>query len=94
MTKTHLAISILLFSSVAFAATTQKDPPPGNIKLLPGYQHKTLQGIDTRVGKIWKEGGLEIKYDIGSLVQRTIRWRSPSPLRALQKQHSGYLLPR
>jgi hypothetical protein len=67
MTKTLLAISILLLSFVSFAATTQKDPPPGGIKLLPGYQHKTLQGIDTWVGKIWKEGGLEIKYDIGFL---------------------------
>ncbi|HUQ32208.1 MAG TPA: hypothetical protein VM095_08805 [Pyrinomonadaceae bacterium] len=67
MIKAFLAISILLLSSVSFTTITQKDLPPGGIKLLPGYQHKTLQGFDTWVGKIWKEGGLEIKYDIGFL---------------------------
>ncbi|HEV2912396.1 MAG TPA: hypothetical protein VGX92_03675 [Pyrinomonadaceae bacterium] len=67
MIKVLLAVSILLLPSMFFATATQTDPAPGGIKLLPGYQHKTLQGIDTRVGKIWKEGGLEIKYDIGSL---------------------------
>ena len=35
--------------------------------MLPGYQHKTGQGFDTRVGKIWKEGGQKISYDIGCL---------------------------
>jgi RNA polymerase sigma factor (sigma-70 family) len=43
------------------------DPTPGDIKLLPGYRHRKLQGKDTRVGKIWKEGGLTFNYDIGSL---------------------------
>jgi hypothetical protein len=37
------------------------------MKLLSGYQHKREQGIDTRVGRIWKEGGLSITYDIGCL---------------------------
>ena len=41
--------------------------PPGDIKLLPGYEHQKLQGIDTRVGKISKEGGITIQYDIGRL---------------------------
>lgn len=41
--------------------------PPGGIQLLDGYQHKPEQGIDTLVGKIWKEGGPEIGYDIGDL---------------------------
>ena len=66
MTKPLLALGILLFSA-SFAVRAQTDPAPGGIKLLPGYQHKTLQGIDTRVGKIWKTGGIEIKYDIGFL---------------------------
>jgi hypothetical protein len=39
--------------------------PPGNIILLPGYSHTREQGYDTLVGKISKEKGLEIKYDIG-----------------------------
>ena len=42
-------------------------PPPGNIKMLSGYVHKQGQGIDTRVGKIFKENGLKIEYDIGGL---------------------------
>lgn len=41
--------------------------PPGNIILLPGYSHRIGQGIDTAVGKISKENGLEIGYDIGGL---------------------------
>lgn len=41
--------------------------PPGGIKLLDGYVHVTEQGIDTWVGRIKKEGGLDIRYDIGRL---------------------------
>jgi hypothetical protein len=43
------------------------DPPPGGIRLIKGYTHKTLQGIDTRVGRISKKGGVTINYDIGHL---------------------------
>jgi hypothetical protein len=67
MIKSLLVLGILFLPFASFAARAQADPPPGNIKLLPGYQHQTLQGIDTRVGKIWKPGGIEIKYDIGHL---------------------------
>jgi hypothetical protein len=42
-------------------------PPPGNIKLLPGYEHTPGCGIDTTVGHIIKDGGLDIGYNIGSL---------------------------
>ena len=38
---------------------------PGGIRLLPGYSHESIQGIDTRVGRIWKDGGPTIRYDIG-----------------------------
>ena len=41
------------------------DPPPGGIVLPAGYDHRTMQGIDTHVGRIWKPGGLEIHYDFG-----------------------------
>jgi hypothetical protein len=43
------------------------DSPPGDIKLLPGYKHEQGQGMDARVGKIWKGGGFVIQYDIGKL---------------------------
>jgi len=42
-------------------------PPPGGIKLLDGYVHIKEQGIDTWFGRIKKEGGLNITYDIGRL---------------------------
>jgi hypothetical protein len=58
--------SALLLLCVAAHAAAQ-EAPPGGIKLLLGYQHKTEQGIDTAVGKIWKEGGQTISYDIGCL---------------------------
>lgn len=43
------------------------DPPPGAMRLLEGYQHEKLQGIDSQVGRIWKSGGPEVHYDIGAL---------------------------
>ena len=68
MKNSIVAIVIVLLLCWALApAAGQQDSPPGSIKLLPGYQHKTLQGIDTSVGKIWKDGGIEIQYDIGRL---------------------------
>lgn len=39
----------------------------GGIRLLDGYTHQPLQGIDSVVGRISKEGGLQITYEIGSL---------------------------
>jgi hypothetical protein len=48
-------------------AEESADPAPGGMKLLSGYQHQKLQGIDTHVGKVWKDGGLSIQYDIGKL---------------------------
>jgi len=42
-------------------------PPPGNIKLLPGYEHVPGCGIDTAAGYIKKDGGMEINYDIGKM---------------------------
>jgi hypothetical protein len=35
------------------------------MRLLPGYRHTEGRGIDTAVGRIWKEGGPIITYDIG-----------------------------
>lgn len=46
---------------------TPTEPPPGNMRLLEGYTHTSLQGIDTSVGRISKPGGMEIKYENGPL---------------------------
>jgi hypothetical protein len=40
-------------------------PPPGNMKLLNGYEHRTRIGRDSMVGEISKNGGMTIHYDIG-----------------------------
>ena len=48
-------------------AAQKSDPPPFRMWLLPGYHHKTLQGIDTTVGQISKPHGLLIEYDLGNL---------------------------
>ncbi|HKT52028.1 MAG TPA: hypothetical protein VJV96_17130 [Candidatus Angelobacter sp.] len=58
------AITLLL--QMAICAFPQS-AIPGEIRLLPGYQHRALQGIDSRVGEIWKIGGLRIRYDIGAM---------------------------
>jgi hypothetical protein len=39
--------------------------PPGGMQLLSGYIHTPMQGIDSQVGEITKEGGLRISYEIG-----------------------------
>ena len=61
---TCVAILVGLLGVGLHAACTD-DPLPGSIKLLEGYQHKKLQGTDSQVGKIWKDGGITIQYDIG-----------------------------
>ena len=64
-----LAIVALVVGSlsVALRAASADDPPPGSITLQDGFKHQKMQGIDTRVGKIWKDGGITIQYDIGRL---------------------------
>lgn len=65
-------IAITLGTLVAFRpsfciADEKPVPPPGEIRLLQGYVHTRLQGIDTSVGRISKKGGVTISYDIGTL---------------------------
>jgi hypothetical protein len=63
---------LLLTFSVSFTLTsclwnTNAAQAPGSMKLLPGYQHKTEFSPDTATGKIWKEGGITIRYHAGNL---------------------------
>jgi len=65
--RKHVCFCLSAFSLcllVAFPAMAA-DTPPGGMKLLPGYTHRPLQGIDSVVGEIVKEGGLKISYEIG-----------------------------
>ena len=60
--------ALFLAALVAFAAGSvfaADAPPPGAMRLLPGYVHEPLQGIDSIVGRIRKPGGLTIQYEIG-----------------------------
>jgi hypothetical protein len=59
---------LILFASNSFAQTETAiltEPPPGNIKMLPGYVHKIGRRTDSIDGTISKENGIEIYYDIG-----------------------------
>ncbi len=64
-------LGIMLVSEmISQTRCTQSSTPvplPGNIKLLDSYVHEKRKGIDTDVGSITKNGGLEIRYDIGPL---------------------------
>lgn len=62
---TLVPATFLLCGAIGFAQGPDK--PPGSIKLLPGYTHQRLRGIDTQVGKISRKDGLTIQYDIGVL---------------------------
>jgi hypothetical protein len=64
--KYLLVIFAILFLGLP-TVIAQTDPTPGNIKLLPGYHHQSGQGFDSRAGKIWKEGGAQVRYDIGDM---------------------------
>jgi hypothetical protein len=61
------ALAVCL-TGVTFLSPThgaQEVSPPGGLVLLPGYRHAAGRGIDTHVGRIWKENGPVISYDIG-----------------------------
>lgn len=66
---------------VVYATITLADdsvPAPGNIKLLPGYEHIPSCGIDTAGGYIKKVGGVELHYDIGHMAGNFARRYSNS----------------
>jgi hypothetical protein len=43
-----------------------ESPPPMNIELLAGYAHKAATDFEgNKVGYIWKESGVKIRYEIG-----------------------------
>ena len=61
---TSIAIIVGLIGVGTHSARAD-DSLPGSIKMLDGYKHQKLQGTDSQVGKIWKDGGITIQYDIG-----------------------------
>lgn len=67
MNKTTLLLILLVALPLTDARTAQTESTPGFIRLLPDYQNQKQQGIDSDVGRIWKEDGVEIHYDIGKM---------------------------
>ena len=69
MRRLILLTFFLAFTQCLLAEEPASRPSgaPGAIRLIEGFRHERLQGIDSTVGRIWKEGGLEIEYDIGRL---------------------------
>lgn len=65
------AVMLFMFGMTCSAASGQTQLPHGfEIRLLPGYVHQPLQGIDSLVGKISKNGGLEIEYEMGPVPEK------------------------
>jgi len=54
--------------------------------LLPGFVHERRQGIDSRVGVIYKEGGLSIGYDIGRMAGVYASQYFPEHFEQIKKQ--------
>lgn len=72
-TGSALPLFLVMFVAASFLTVSANaalaEGNLGGMQLLPGYEHMPLQGIDSIVGKITKQGGLEIFYEIGSLPQ-------------------------
>lgn len=60
-----LVVLTLLFSPIVVSAQRPKRKDiPGHIVLLEGYHHVVTDGFDSITGRIWKEGGVDIRYDL------------------------------
>lgn len=62
-----LLLPLVLAPSGPQEPAPQDTPPPGHLRLLEGYHHRRGLGFDSLTGRIWKEDGLEITYDIGGM---------------------------
>ncbi len=62
LTCLGLIVFLSLTATDAFSAH-----PLGGMRLLEGYKHRALQGIDSTVGQVEKKGGMTIHYEIGRI---------------------------
>jgi hypothetical protein len=68
--RTLIALIMISGGALSLAAqpaSSQESPPPGSIRLPDGFHHERLRGVDSDVGRIAREGGLNIQYDIGGM---------------------------
>ncbi len=71
---TALTISVCFVQLFACQTLSAEENRLGGMRLLPGYQHEKLQGIDSVVGRIVKKKGLTIMYEIGEIPQGGLRF--------------------
>lgn len=71
-----LSVSVFAFAQIPLGSGVPKRAVnvglphgPGNIKLLEGYLHYKLQGIDSTPGKIQHKDGFEIFYEQGRIAK-------------------------
>lgn len=64
---TYLTSLTLIVALTSLASADADDKHLGGMKLLPGYKHQPLQGIDSIVGKVTNPKGLDIMYEIGGI---------------------------
>jgi hypothetical protein len=66
-----LARLLLVVASLCLICSAQpvehRDFKECRVKLLPGYKQQEGSSLDSTSGHIWKEGGLRISYDIGTM---------------------------
>ncbi|HET9216150.1 MAG TPA: hypothetical protein VFR18_04175 [Terriglobia bacterium] len=62
----NVAVGLVMVMALTTGCLAQ-DQTPGAIVLLSGYKHQKIQGTDSFPGRIRKDNGLEIEYDIGGL---------------------------
>jgi hypothetical protein len=67
----NLALAFCMIAATSGRAASQSaaTPPrmeglPGGMQLLVGYQHRRAPTFEGRQGRIWKDGGPQIDYDI------------------------------
>jgi hypothetical protein len=65
-----IVLGLLMLGGTVSTTSAQTPLPHGfEIRLLPGYTHEQLRGIDSTVGKIGKKDGLQIQYTMGRIPQ-------------------------
>jgi hypothetical protein len=72
--KSMMILLKVFFLLTTASATGQVDLKPPFVTLLPGYQYHAAQGIDSRTGVIWKEGGVRLHFDIPAGVYTDCTW--------------------
>jgi hypothetical protein len=62
-----LKLLLLLAALVPSALPAQEQSPRAILRVLPGYELRRVQGIDTSVGELVKGDRVVLRYDIGPL---------------------------